>query len=390
MRFTTPLLILAAAASLTSCGKINHMEAQTDHLSATTDHVSAKTDHLSDTTDHVAEKTDHVSDTTDHVAEKTDHLSDTTDHVDLTACTTLTLLRQGGSKDSRDTDLITIDKKSTSLVEKLELAAKYMQGFEYQVWSPACVSIASREILIEQAATEFLTMIQPRVKDRSKVTATSQTSEYQTLYAMAATLHRTNSLQVPLLKGSSEKPMTLEDVLVRGLQLDQAKNRGEITTPEYPSSATVVGKYEKDAQFILRLRANFLMAYAYAIADGDDFGNSPNFWKKAYRIKVQSSMIGGKLFKSKWTPNLNSRTATEIRERITTPLNLAVATRTSLKKLGIDPMTDHTMVKLWTDADFSSFDLQTMSKVGGEIAARAIAIQELIIARNHALNAAGN
>jgi hypothetical protein len=366
---------LVSALSLSSCSKVNDMHDATMDMSKTTKGMADTTDKMAKTTDHMSETTDHMSETTDGLSKKTDHLAGTTDRMDETTCKMYTSLRQGNAKVSRDTDMQQM-LKSKDITEKLELSAKYMQGFEYQVWAPSCSDVAPRELTIDQAATELLTAIQPLAKDRSNVTATSQSSDYGTLYAMAATLHRINELQAVYLAKSDEKVMTLEDVLVQGLEYNQKKNRGELTDSTFPLWATTVGKYEKDSQFLLRLRGNFLMAYGYAVADSDAYGDSPGLLKKLWRLKMTS------WFSSKWTPSLESRDATEIHERITVSLQLAKATHDSLVRLGIDPMTDQSMVAIWKDADFSKFNLKAMAQGKGDDPSRAKAIAELISARD--------
>ena len=333
---------------------------------------------MHDATMGMAKTTGGMAKTTEEMAKTTQDMSKTTHRMEDTTCKMYTSLRQGNSKVSRDTDMKAI-REGSDITEKLELAAKYMQGFEYQVWTPSCAEVAPREIVIEQAATELLTGIQPFAKNRSNVNATKRSSDYETLYALAATLHRTNNLQEGFLLGSDEKAMRPLDILVQGLKLNRAKNRGELVDANFPSWANIVGKYSKDAEFLLRLRANFMMAYAYAIADSDSFGNSPALLEKFWRVGTT------KLFSSKWTPNLLARDATEIRERITLALQLTVETRSALVDLGIDPMVDETIVKVWKNADFSSFNLDEMSKKGGDDAARAKAIKELVAARDRLL-----
>lgn len=329
-----------------------------------------------------------MKDTTNEMSETTKGMSETTKRMEDTTCKMYTSLRQGNSKASRDADMEAI-RDGKNITEKLELAAKYMQGFEYQVWTTSCASVVPREIVIEQAATELLTAIQPYAKDRSKVAATtlsSKSKDNETLLAISATLHRTNALQSQFLEGSGEKAMTPLDIVVQGLKMNQAKNRGQLTEAKYPAWATIVGKYERDATFLLRLRANFLMAYGYAIADSDSFGNTPSLLEKIWRMKSTT------VLKKQWKPNLATRDATEIRERITVALKLAKQTRDALVSLGTDPMVDETIVKVWQNADFSGFDLAAMEKKGGDEPARAKAISELISARDALLakGATGN
>lgn len=370
-------LTLVSVSSLlifSSCGKVNDMHDATMDMSETTKNMAKTTDGMSKTTDGMSKTTDHMSTTTDK-------MSKTTDRMDNTTCKMYTSLRQGNSKASRDTDIKEIIK-SKNITEKLELAAKYMQGFEFQVWTSSCAETSPREILIDQAATELLTTVEPFVENRGNVSATNQSSAYNTLYALAATLHRVNSLQEFYLSGTGEKILTPQDILLQGLKLNQQKNRGEFTGTRLPVWATTVGKYEKDAEFILRLRANFLMAYGYAVADSDQFGDVPNLLEKAARLTTV------KFFGKKWKPNLAKRDPTEIRERIIVSLRLAKETRDALVKLGIDPMTSSMMMQIWKAADFSKIDLTAMAKekgIDGEKSdgpARADAIRELISARD--------
>jgi hypothetical protein len=349
MRLNTGFIVLSAGAvlALSSCGKLNDMHDATVDVNKKTDHLSASTDHLKDKTDEIEKAT----------------------------CKMYTSLRQGNAKQSRDADM-TAMRASKNINEKLELSAKYMQGFEYQLWTDSCAEVAPRDVVIDQAVTELLTTLEPYVKDRSKVTATKQSDDYQTLYAIAATLHRVNELQDVYLKGTNEKALRPLDILLQGLKYHQMSNRGELGDEVAPSWATIVGKYEKDAEFVLRIRANFMMAYGYAVADSDSFGDAPSTLEKIGRIGMT------KLFSSKWKPNLDARDPTEIRERITVSLKLAQETRAGLISLGIDPMIDETVQKIWKDADFAGFDLAKMAKGKGDEPARAKAIRDLISARD--------
>ncbi len=323
-------------------------------------------------------KVNDMHDATMEMQKQTKDMGDTTKRMEETTCKMYTSLRQGNAKQSRDADM-TAMRGSKNINEKLELAAKYMQGFEYQLWTSSCADVAPREVAIDQAVTELLTNLEPYVSDRSQVNATKQSGDYQTLYAMAATLHRTNLLQAQYLAGTGETSLRPLDILVKGLRYNQEKNRGTLADAKFPIWATTVGKYEKDAEFILRLRGNFLMAYGYAIADSDKYGDAPGTLAKAWRL------ITTKIFSSKWKPRLDHRDPTEIRERITVSLQLAKETRDALTSLGIDPMIDATVTKIWKDADFSGIDLGALDKGKGDDPARAKAIRDLIAARDSLL-----
>jgi len=295
-----------------------------------------------------------------------------TEGMSKTTCVMYRSLRQGNAKLSRDQDFEDI-RAVKDVSGRLAEAAEYMQGFEYQVWSPTCIDEASRDVALEQSVRELLSKIQGFIKDRSEVGATKTSENAQVLYALAATLHYTNVLQGDFLKGSEHTVLRPFDILVKGLELDQVRNRGESVSANFPGWAEVIGKYSKDAEYLLRIRANFLMAYAYALADGDEFGNTPSKMEKIVRV------LGTKFFSKKWKPNLNARTSTEIRERITSAMKYAVETRSALISLGIEPMTDETILNVWKNADFSDFDLTTMDKSpSAKVRGKSKAIRELI------------
>lgn len=336
----------AVALSLSSCGKINEMH-----------------------------------DATLKAGENTTDLAALTKRMDKTTCTMYRSMRQGSTKVSRDTDFETITK-AKGQTEKLTAAAAYLQGFEYQVWAAVCVDELPREIVMEQAVAELLSKSHSLIKDHSSVSATSlssQTDKAESINAIAASLHRVNALQAGLLVGTNEKVMRPVDLLIEGLKYDQVRNRGE-AGEKTPSWAEVVGNYKSEAVYLLRLRANFLMAYAYAIADSDSMGDAPDMAKKIKRI------YGADWFSMGWTPNLNPRTATEIRGRMTSALKLALETRKALVDLGIDPMVDKKILKVWKLANFSKFNLEMMEKSAKpDDRAKALAIRELIAARDRLL-----
>ncbi len=343
------------------------------------DEMHDDTHKMSGTTEGMAKTTEELKKLTEDMAKTTEALKKLTESVSKTTCIMYRSLRQGNAKASRDQDLQDI-ANAKDVAARLADAAAYMQGYEYQVWSPTCIDEASRDIAIEQSAREMLAKIQGFIKDRSEVGATKTSDNAEVLYALAATLHYVNPLQAQFLKGSTYEVMRPFDMLVKGIELDQARNRGEVTTTDFPPYAEIVGKYEKDAEFILRVRANFLMAYAFSIADSDSFGNGPGKVEKIWRV------VTSKIFGTKWSPNVDARTETEIRDRITTSLNYAIETKDALVRLGIDPMTDKTILKLWKDADFSQVNLGEMEKsTDVKVRGKAKAIRELITARDRLL-----
>jgi len=113
--YRSTFLSLGAAIALSSCGKVKELH------DATLD----------------------MRDTTGGMSKTTEDMSKTTKRMEETTCKMYTSLRQGNSKVSRDADIEAI-RKGKNITEKLELAAKYMQGFEYQVWTTSCADVVPR------------------------------------------------------------------------------------------------------------------------------------------------------------------------------------------------------------------------------------------------------
>jgi hypothetical protein len=327
------------------------------------------------------EQLDEMHDATVAVPKKLDGMKKTTDDMETTTCTMYRSLRQGNSKLSRDQDFEDI-VRAEDISGKLAEAAEYMQGFEFQVWAANCDSELSRDEVIEQFAKELLAKMQGFTSDRETVGATKTSDKMQMLYALAATLHYENALQKNLLKGTEYAALRPLDVLVKGLEFDRARTRGEQEATQIPAYAAVVGKYQKDAVYLLRLRQNFLMAYAYALADSDSFGNSPNLMNKIVRI-VKTDVMN-----RAWTPKLKNRTSTEIDERITMALDYAMEAHVALAKLGFEPMVDARVAELWERADFSEFNVQAlaMSKNPGD-RVFATSVKKLMLARDRIVTA---
>lgn len=311
-----------------------------------------------------------------------------TDTLKKLTCTMYTSMRQDSAMKARAAQFEAL-KTDDNIEARLSDAAIYMQGFEYQVWTPDCVEVnVSRDGAFAQAAQEILTKMQAFVKDRGNASPTKSDDAHEILYSLAATLHRVNENQENLLGASGYSVIRPVDILYSGLDLDNKKNRGELVRADMPEYATVVGKYQKDALYLLRLRHNFLLAYAYAVSDADNDGDAPKFMKKIRRV-LGSTTILGRLFGSKWKPNLKSRTTTEIEERITLSLVLAVETRKELEKLGFDPMVNETVWKLWSKADFTEYsetNLTAMDNGSPEEKIKANAIRSLLRARDAVVN----
>jgi hypothetical protein len=296
----------------------------------------------------VKEQLDEMHDATVAVPKKLEKMEQIT-------CVTYRSLRQGDAKASRDRDLADMERAET-LGGKLAEAAQYMQGFEFQLWSPVCQPELKHDALLEQFAREMLAQVTAYATDHSVVAATKQSANMQLLYAFAATLHSENELQKALLNGTEYPILRPLDILVQGLEIDQKKNQGLLDESEIPAFAEAVGKYPKAAIYLLRLRQNFLMAYAYALADSDEFGNTPGAFEKIARI-IKTDYLN-----KPWSPKLKNRTPTEINERITLALEYAAETNEALVRLGFEPMMDDLVVELWERANFNEFDVRSLTQ----------------------------
>lgn len=300
---------------------------------------------------------DQMHDATVAVPDKLSGMKTTTEEMKVTTCTMYRSMRQGNAKLSRDQDFQDI-VRAEDIAGRLAEAAEYMQGFEYQVWTNICADELPREVVLEQAMKELLAKIQAFSGNRSDVKATKSSGQMQVMYALAATLHYVNSLQRNLLGDSGEEVLRPLDLVMEGLKIDQARANGTYLEPTVPAWAEVVGKYQKDALYLLRLRQNFLLAYAYSLADSDSFGTSPGSLKKFRRVVFTD------FFNRSWTPNLASRSPTEISERITAALEFSLETTEALRALGVDPMMDSTVAELWQRADFGRFRAEELARSG--------------------------
>ena len=298
---------------------------------------------------------DQMHDATVAVPEKLNGMKNTTDQMKATTCTMYRSMRQGSSKISRDQDFEDI-VRAKDVAGRLAEAAEYMQGFEYQVWAQVCADELPREIVLEQAMKELLAKIQTFSGRRNDVSATQSSNEMQVMYALSATLHYVNALQESMLGASDEKVLRPFDILVEGLKIDMARTDGSYSEATVPAWAEVVGKYQKDAVYLLRLRQNFLLAYAYSLADSDAFGTAPGTLAKLKRL------IFSDYLNRKWTPGLASRSPTEINDRITAALIYSAETTEALQALGVDPLFDSTVFEFWERADFSSFQAERLSQ----------------------------
>lgn len=278
----------------------------------------------------------------------------TTLSMEATTCTMYRSLRQGNAKLSRDKDFEDI-QDAKNIAARLTEASEYMQGFEFQVWSPLCKNEIPRELVVEQGMRELLNKAQIFMHNRAKPWATKTGKDAQTLQAMAATLHYTNALQPVLLGDDPDYDQTVlspYSLLIEGLEQDASLGANA------PSWVQVVGKYQKDAIFLLQVRLNFLMAYAYAIADSNSFGDTPGVFKKIWTIGKT------KYLDMDWEPKLKNRTETEFRERVVVSMRYAVQTYDDLKALGIRPIVDRDIRGIWENFKLSDSDMsaETLSE----------------------------
>jgi hypothetical protein len=200
---------------------------------------------------------DQMHDATVAVPDKLSGMKGTTDEMKTTTCTMYRSLRQGNAKLSRDQDFEDI-VRAPDVAGRLAEAAEYMQGFEYQVWAPVCADELPRELVMEQAMKELMAKMQGFAGKRGDVRATHSSKEMQVMYALASTLHYTNALQKSLLGDSKERTLRPFDILVEGLEIDIQRANGTYAGTTVPAWAEVIGKYQKDAIYLLRLRQNFL------------------------------------------------------------------------------------------------------------------------------------
>jgi len=184
---------------------------------------------------------------------------------------------QGIGSPVRD-ELIEDLLRAQTIEEKVLYAAKYFYAFEFQVLRPGRnvrSSVALREQLKAEAATEFGRILYRFQRQLREGKATNQDNVSKSLYALAATVERHNPLQ-PTLLGSSGVPVaSMMDILHGSLAKSQRLNSGRIGRGDLSAVDREVLREEQQFTKFLQIRSKLLPVLALGLSSNISQGLWP-------------------------------------------------------------------------------------------------------------------
>jgi len=283
------------------------------------------------------------------------------------------------TSDYRDKLLDQIDKEP-DIGAKLSLAVKYHYAWEFQGMSMACGrSDAYLQEVYNESIREFLESMHRYIATRSNASATSRNNSMNTLYALAATMHYTNSLQEKDAALFGYKPVSMlslfNDVVTDTAAIDQG-TLSSFNLPDYVDSGRIlIG----DVTYMLRLRYNFLTAFSFGLAttnyDGDE----------ATLLGLAKYILDGALHRS-WSPDFANKNTSQIMY-YGTIMQRALDARDMLNVLGVSPKTDKTIYKVYRALNFDSFNTTPSKDDPKPLAEKKIAVKHMEDLVNKYLNA---
>lgn len=256
------------------------------------------------------------------------------------------------TSDYRDKLLDQIDKEQ-DIGAKLSLAVKYHYAWEFQGMSAECGRTnAYSAKVFNESIREFLESMHRFISTRTATGSTSRNNDMNTLYALAATMHYTNSLQEVDGDKNNYQPVSMLDLFTDVVNDTKAIDAGTLSNhdiPEYVDSGRIlIG----DITYLLRLRYNFLTAFSFGLATTNVVGD------EATLMGLAKYVLDG-MFNRAWRPNFETKNTSQI-TYYGTIIHRALGARKLLETLGVDIQTDKTIYKVYRAIDFSSFDTKTV------------------------------
>ncbi|MBI2607049.1 MAG: hypothetical protein HYW49_13325 [Deltaproteobacteria bacterium] len=248
-------------------------------------------------------------------------------------------------------------RESKTMGAKLDAATSYMFAMEFQAWDPLLESNEEREVLFKEGMEDFIEDTKELMTNHAKVSPTSQNAKMWNLYAISAALHKINSLQKNVAKKSPFKIVSMIDLLAGGLDALTAINKSELSVNDISDDdyRTVVMRWKEDAIYLLRVRQNFINAFAFAMSAMEEDGDEPSLVRKGILL-VGAGMLG-----IDWTPTLADRDTKQI-QYYNIMLDYSLATRDILDRNGIDAKSSKSILKIYRNMDWSSEGLDEQPK----------------------------
>ncbi|MEK6704585.1 MAG: hypothetical protein AABZ06_02245 [Bdellovibrionota bacterium] len=263
------LVTISSISLLTSCSAVKNMDSvkeNTEKMGGTTEKMAATTDKMADTTEKMAQTTETMATTTEHMSQVTDGMAENTERLAEDTRKTREMIsfgtdaaRQKETADMRKKALKTL-AESKSQEAKIAAAAEYHYSLEFQFWGKVKDDTPER---LQQLYTES---IEQYFRDMSEflngdpdelsTSARSKDNAQMSLYALAVTMHKVNSLAVPHARDG--KMISMLDLVKEGLLINNQINNGLIEESMSPSYVQKLLVNKSKAIHLLRLRSNFL------------------------------------------------------------------------------------------------------------------------------------
>lgn len=259
--FSKGITCLISLALLPSCltgdlkdmhNDTHQMAGETKELVGNTADVDVKSTDLVKQTGNLVSQTRTLTRLTGNLSGKMTQVSETTDATFLD-------LRQGDSRNIRESALRTMER-ATNLPEKLDEAAQYFQAMEFQLWrGQGSDTEALRESLYLDAFRQFFYDVKRYAPHGElDIAPTSTDPNQEDLNALAATMHFKNQKLVLMARQTGRTPDTVLSLIENTLLERRAVNAGEIPWGSLPRYQQEILENADLAVYMLRLRTSFI------------------------------------------------------------------------------------------------------------------------------------
>ncbi len=328
-------LLVPGAMLVTGCGMIRNlseMHDNTKEMNATTSGMANTTAGMAKTTNDMAKTTNDMATTTNGMAKTTAGMAVTTESMAKYVTVTYDDLRLGNTRQARQEALEAI-KTSEEMPAKMGYASEYFAAMEYQFWKPELETEEKRQAMMMTAVKDFFRKVKEYISNYDMVAPTATDPQTENLYSLAAALHYVNPAQDEALRGKDNiQTVTMLSMIEDGLRAKRDLETGVTTVDSVPAYQLEVLRQEQAAVYLLRVRQNFLKAFAFVSAASQESGNDPQKWKSIW------DWIKGK-FGGNWVPNFAVRNAAQV-DYNAIVLDYAAETLNMLNSMGYDPKSD--------------------------------------------------
>ena len=164
---------------------------------------------------------------------------------------------------------------SIDIGAKLSFATQYFSAFEFQLWKPGTETQEARAQFASDAVQEFLQNVREYISNRNDTSPSNTDNQSLNLYALSATLHSTNS-QASELGGTPIPQVSMLTLFEESIKRRPDIASGRVKTTELPQYQYFVLNQEQDVVYLLRVRQNFLKAFAFILTATDTIGDEPS------------------------------------------------------------------------------------------------------------------